>query len=261
MDGEFSENEKRKRYRGQFAIRSKAFNELLVKREKLNKAKTESTSFDQNLEKKLDYILYQIHNLENDERLSSNSVKLRNFDDIWSHLRYEEHTSHPKHKEFSKSIPEESLMIKQIRENENTITIEINLSRHENEIKHDIKLLLEILNEEAKAYNINFGRVKKRPTKGSKSIYEKYDLLIEVWDKIEKEKKTPQQIARDKFPEIFKYDLTEIARIMEGKSVSKLPWDGDEDEPMPIDQESAIKQINRYYKEAKRMIDGGWRQI
>jgi len=264
MNGKFTENEKRKHYRRLFATRSKAYNELLAKKAILNSAKKEPTYSDQDLEKRLNYILYQIHNLENDERLSSIAIKLGKYEDIWSHLKYEEHPSHPKYKEFSKSIPEESLVIKQVRENENTITIEIDLSRSRNEIRSDINLLLDILDEEAKTYNINFGKVKKRPTKGLKSIYDKYDLLIEIWDKVEKEKKTIPQIARDKFPEIFEFDIDRIRNILEGPTDGTsniLPWDGDEDEPMPIDQESAIRRIRRYYDEAEELINGGWRSI
>lgn len=158
------------------------------------------------------------------------------------------------------------LSIDFVNKEDSTIMLKISLNRNKSDIHKDIDTVLMLLDKEADLYGFDFERTKKRPIKGAKSIFEKYDILIEVWDKVKKEGKPIYEIAKEKFPEIFKYHDRELTKIwqlrLKGKNTNKLPRDWDEDERDPIDTTSAEKKISRYYKEANRMInEGGWRTI
>jgi hypothetical protein len=189
-------------------------------------------------------------------------LKIEGGDWEWDDLDYEEWPlDNPAHGGLDNEF---SFAISRVNKKDMTITVKIHLDQPKDRIIKDIKYLLSLLDKEAQFYNIYFGRKKKRPLNSAKSVYDKYDLLIEIWDKVKKEGKTIPQIAREKFPEIFKFDIDRIRNALEGRkdeTSNIMPWDGDEDEPMPIDQESAIRRIRRYYDEAQELINGGWRRI
>jgi preprotein translocase subunit Sss1 len=105
---------------------------------------------------------------------------------------------------------------------EKTIVIKIHLDRKNEDIFKEVKYLIKFLKQEAEVAHIDLKE--KRPR------WDEYDKYLDVYDLREKAKKSWRKIARELFPE-----------------------DKSKDE--------GISKVRHYYKQAEKMINGGWHQI
>jgi len=74
------------------------------------------------------------------------------------------------------------LAVDAVNDEDKTIGVMIHLDRNKDDILKDLSYLLNLLEEEAGLLGMEIHRPKKRPTKDSVSIYEKYDLYLRIWD-------------------------------------------------------------------------------
>jgi hypothetical protein len=113
------------------------------------------------------------------------------------------------------------LSIDAIDRKEKTIKIKIHLDRKIEDIIDDVKFLLKVLDSEAKYFRIDL----KRP----KPHWDAYDKLLKVYD-LRREKKIWREIASQVYP-------------------------GD------VSIASSMRKVRHLYKQAEKMIKGGWKQI
>ena len=132
-----------------------------------------------------------------------------------------------------------------IDKEDKTIQVKIHIDQNKDQIKKDIALLLDLIDFETERLGADIERQRQRLMKGSTSIWEKYTLYLRVWDSVERKGKSIRCVARKIFPEDFK---------------EQHPKSDDMNAYIP-NPESAEKKTKHYYKEAKKLINGGWRMI
>lgn len=122
---------------------------------------------------------------------------------------------------------------------QNTITVKIKLDRQVNQIHEDIDLLLDLLKREAKEQKI-------KPWHHKSPQFDIYERMIRVHDlKKENPKMHWSEIAKIVFPDEV-YSPSAYKRKPRQEKIATA---------------SAINKVMRDAKEAKKMIEGGWRQI
>jgi len=126
---------------------------------------------------------------------------------------------------------------------EKTIAVKIHMDRNIQDIQQDIADLYDIIHKEARIKGYPMRKTKKRKTKKSESIFENYDLYIKVFDSMEKDGRKPMKVAREFFKEEF-----------------RDPSTVKESDPDP-DPDRGRKKIEHYYREAKKMVFGGFVSI
>jgi hypothetical protein len=114
-----------------------------------------------------------------------------------------------------------------------TIIVKLHLDRGKEEIIRDIRTLLQVLDEQAKHYDVKF----KRP----KPHLDEFEGYLRVYDKRNEDpqKWTWAKIAVNIFP-------NEVFITKAGKEI-----------PDP----SAVDKVRNYYRQAREMIKGGWKTI
>ena len=151
--------------------------------------------------------------------------------------------------ERARADVEPEIFIDAVNRERNSIIIEISLERDKEDIQRDVDLLLDVLEKEAEMFGYDDGRGHRRKPKQSDATYDRYDLLLNVWQAVEREKKTIREVAQEMSPDMFKSDHTAEA--------------ADNEEPVSeTERESAVQRVEEYYREAEKMInEGGWRDI
>jgi hypothetical protein len=112
-------------------------------------------------------------------------------------------------------------LLKAIDKNDKTILLKIHLDRKKENILKDFRNFLKFIQKEAKQRQFNFRRPRPR--------WDEYDNHLKVYD-LRKKKKSWRQIAQIIFP--------------------------NDESP-----DSAMRKVRHHYRQAERMINGGWGQI
>jgi len=130
-------------------------------------------------------------------------------------------------------IPKEFIPFNAVDQKANTVIIKIHLDRNKTGTIKDIGILLRVLEKQAKQYSINI--VRPRP---HLDFYKDY---LTVYDRRSEDPKewTWPKIAKEIFP-------NEMIKNKRGKEI-----------PDP----NAVGKVRNYFRQAIKMINGGWKKI
>ena len=131
----------------------------------------------------------------------------------------------------------DSVTLDAVNKEDSTIMLKIHLDRKKEDIRNDFSLLLDIIEFEAKLLDVDL-KSSKRPQ------WDIYDKYIEVYDLKKANPKIEwSEIAKKVIPEAT-YDNPN----KRGKK-NKLVY------------QWAIDKVRHYWREANKMVQGGWSQI
>jgi hypothetical protein len=120
----------------------------------------------------------------------------------------------------------------------NSIVIDINLDRKKEDVHKDIDLLFEVLKIEAKHRKRKPWLPPKRPR------FDIFKKMIQVYDI---KKKKPEMTWSEIAKEVIKEATYETLDRKGNKKILVYQW--------------AIDKVRHYWREANKMVEGGWRRI